>query len=66
MLEYTAPIKEMKFTLKEVIKIKTSQFFLEQIVPTVLGLKSFIMAGDEVLFAINLDNRNLYHEKYEI
>jgi len=59
MLEYTAPIKEMKFTLKEVIKIKTSQFFLEQIVPTVLGLKSFIMAGDEVLFAINLDDRNL-------
>jgi hypothetical protein len=59
MLEYTAPIKEMKFTLKEVIKIKTSQFILEQIVPTVLGLKSFIMAGDEVLFAINLDDRNL-------
>ncbi|MBT5186412.1 MAG: acyl-CoA dehydrogenase, partial [Kordiimonadaceae bacterium] len=37
-------------------KIITARFYAEQIVPTVLSLKSAITSGDELFFAINAEN----------
>lgn len=37
-------------------KIITAHYYAEQIVPTVLGLKSSIMSGDELFFAIDQDD----------
>jgi len=37
-------------------KIVTSRFYAQQIVPTALGLKDTIMAGDDVFFAISAEN----------
>tara|TARA_B110000211_G_C13891864_1_gene469939 strand:- start:442 stop:600 length:159 start_codon:yes stop_codon:yes gene_type:complete len=48
MLEYIAPIKEIKFTLKEVIKIHK-----------VTQPERYQNVSDEILFSVNLDGINL-------
>ena len=48
MLEYIAPIKEIKFTLRKVIKIhEVTQF------------ERYQNESDKTLFAVNLDDMNL-------